>query len=285
MKREEGVPRRTSVTAVPRSNLIIRTVHRPLLSDPPVYTPRFYEEEGESSEGSAPEVVPALLRLGPIHSVLDVGCGVGAFLAEFLRSGVREAIGIEGEWIRSAPIAIPNESIAIADLRQRFDLGRTFDMVLCLEVAEHLEADFAGGLIESIVRHGDLIAFGAGVPSQGGTHHVNLRWPDFWAGQFRRKGFDCFDAVRPVLARNPRVSKHYAQNLLVYARRGSDAHRRLMRTGTFVAGHVPFVVHAWPHPVLARFMNHLPPEVREYVYLHYRTRWRRFLPASIRYYM
>jgi 2-polyprenyl-3-methyl-5-hydroxy-6-metoxy-1,4-benzoquinol methylase len=53
------------------------------------------------------------------------------------------------------------------------DLGRAFDLVISLEVAEHLPESAADAFIDSLVRHGDVILFSAAIPFQGGHRHIN----------------------------------------------------------------------------------------------------------------
>jgi hypothetical protein len=95
------------------------------------------------------------------------------------------------------------------DLSCAFDLGRRFDVVQCLELAEHLAEHAADGLIESIVRHGDVVLFSAAVPGQGGTHHRNEQPLQYWR--------ETFDALRPRIYRNPLVEPWYRFNSLIYA--------------------------------------------------------------------
>ncbi len=165
------------------------------------------------------------------------------------------------------------------DLNRGFDLHRRFDLVICLEVAEHIEPENADRLVESLVRHGSVLAFSAAVPSQGGAHHVNMQWPEYWARKFRARGFVAFDLVRPRVADDRRVPTYYAQNLIVYARPDAPPFATLIRETGAIAGEVPFVLQRAPHPLGARWLNRLPPRLRAYVYENYRSRWSRHLPG------
>lgn len=100
-----------------------------------------------------------------------------------------------------------------------------------MEVAEHLHPHQAPGLVGLLAGLADAVVFSAAIPHQGGEHHVNEQWPDYWAGLFAAQGFGCFDLLRPALWRHPEVDWWYAQNLLVFARAGSAAEAALRRHG------------------------------------------------------
>ena len=67
------------------------------------------------------------------------------------------------------------------DLNQPFTLDRTSDLVVCLEVAEHVPPLSAGDFIASLTRLASIILFSAAIPYQGGDGHLNEQWPEYWA--------------------------------------------------------------------------------------------------------
>ncbi|MEM0129736.1 MAG: class I SAM-dependent methyltransferase [Thermoplasmata archaeon] len=250
--------------------------------NPANYTALFYELEGKHASTAAPRLVPAFIDLVHPTSVLDVGCGTGVFLREFLRRGISDVVGIEGRWAETVPLEVPRETVRFLDLNAGFDLGRTFDLVLCLEVAEHIEPENADRLVDALARHGPVIALSAAVPSQGGEHHVNEQWPDYWARKLRRRGFDAFDPLRTALLPDPTTPVYYAQNLVLYARPGTPGHGALRRIGPPLRGRVPFRLRVLSHPVAGRLVAALPSRLREQVYLQYRTRVKRHMPGRLR---
>jgi 2-polyprenyl-3-methyl-5-hydroxy-6-metoxy-1,4-benzoquinol methylase len=86
-------------------------------------------------------------------SVLDVGCGIGTWLRAALDAGVPDVLGIDGINIPSDKLLIPAASFTVRDLTKPIDLGRRFDLVICLEVAEHLEFEQAEVLIRTLNLH------------------------------------------------------------------------------------------------------------------------------------
>lgn len=120
------------------------------------------------------------------QNALDLGCGDGSCLRLLQDAGVGEIFGIDA----LAPTAtlLPPESYAKADLGAPQDLGRCFDMVLCLEVAGQIPPDSTETLIGSITRHArDLIVFSMPAPGQPGNNQINRRTMadvlDLWAGR------------------------------------------------------------------------------------------------------
>jgi hypothetical protein len=63
---------------------------------------------------------------------------------------------------------------------------RTFDLAICLEVAEHLPPEAAEGFIDSLTRLAPVVLFSAAITFQVGNQHLNGQWPDYWATLFRR---------------------------------------------------------------------------------------------------
>lgn len=168
---------------------------------------------------SASIVMPLVFKLlGVPGSVLDVGCGTGAWLAACGDLGVAELVGLEGGNPSDDDLQIPADVIQRYDLRRPVDLGRRFDLTISVEVAEHIPVEATEVYLSTLAAHSDALLFSAAVPSQGGIHHVNERWPAYWFERISALGFECFDALRTSLWTDERVRWWYRQNLLLYAR-------------------------------------------------------------------
>lgn len=189
---------------------------------PHSYRFEFFDYIEQGSVRSAAAVIPVIRSLARIESVLDVGCGRGVWLAEWERHGVRDVAGADGSYVDRASLSIPPERFAAVDLSQPIDLGRRFDLVQCLEVAEHLPDACADTLVDSIVRHGSLVLFSAATPGQGGEHHVNEQSYDYWRGKFAARGYSLFDAVRPLIEGDRRIELWYRLNTLLFAEGSLD---------------------------------------------------------------
>lgn len=102
------------------------------------YSSAFYAAQSRGSLASAEVAIPHIVRLFDPHSIVDVGCGVGTWLSVAIRHGVTDVLGIDGPWVDGDQLLIPTERFTSRDVRQPLELDRTFDVAMCLEVAEHL---------------------------------------------------------------------------------------------------------------------------------------------------
>lgn len=182
------------------------------------YTEGFYKALHESSRSSARQIVPLILELTQPQSVVDVGCGLGVWLSVFEEFGVEEYLGIDGDHVNQCALEIPRDNFLSFDLRNPLQLDRKFDLVLSLEVAEHLPVECAETFIDSVTSLGPVVLFSAAIPLQGGSNHVNEQWPHYWAQHFHKRGYLVVDCLRKKMWNNENVEPWYAQNMLIFVR-------------------------------------------------------------------
>lgn len=192
------------------------------------YDATYHTTLSANAEKSAPIVVAEILKLVPAQSVIDVGCGEGGWLAAFLAAGVPRILGLE-KHADPAKLLIPRDNFLVTDLTKPVLSMDSFDLVVSLETAEHLPPDAADTFIDSLTRLGNVVAFSAAIPHQGGMEHLNEQWPEYWAALFAERGFAPIDAIRPVIWKNPNVEWWYAQNLILYANADGLARWPLLR--------------------------------------------------------
>jgi len=185
------------------------------------YDTEFYAWQAQPARTSATVMVPLILEaVGPVGSVLDVGCGMGAWLATWADAGIEDYFGVDGDYVKRADLLVPSQHFEAHDLRAPLDLGRRFDLVTSFEVAEHLPEELADRFVDSLVRHGDVVVFSAAIPGQGGVGHVNEQWQTHWERKFADRGLEAHDDLRWKVWEDPRVEFWYAQNTVLYARPG-----------------------------------------------------------------
>ena len=184
-----------------------------------LYNAEFYADMEISSVTSAKEIIPLLInRYQPI-SVVDIGCGTGAFAQEFIQNGVEDVVGYEGDWMRETETLLQKDKYIYVDFTNEISATRIYDLCLCLEVAEHLDYSSARTLVSTLTSFSQRVVFSAAIPCQGGNHHVNEQWPEFWAELFAEKGFILEWDPRLSIWNNSKIASCYRQNLLVFEKR------------------------------------------------------------------
>jgi SAM-dependent methyltransferase len=223
-----------------------------------IYDRAFFTDQIEGSTRGARIVVPLVMKLvRDVRSVVDVGCGTGGWLASFKEAGVPRVLGLDGGAVEEQ-LAIEPHEFRVANLEQDIDIDETFDLCICLEVAEHLTARAAPVIVRNICKLSDVVLFSAAIPGQGGSHHHNERWPSYWIDLFASAGYEVIDAVRGRMWNDGRVEWWYRQNLLLLANKAGLSRIDLSLATT--AGSTPLDI---VHPACFEYRHRLNVELEE----------------------
>ncbi|WP_367159077.1 class I SAM-dependent methyltransferase [Helicobacter sp.] len=166
-----------------------------------------------------------------MKSIIDIGCGVGTWLKAWqdIKPNIR-IFGIDGNDVDERLFYISQKDYyKRVDLRKNADEvfkivcqdsgakyeAKPFDLAESLEVAEHLEAQYAKNFIDLLTKFSDIVLFSAAIPYQGGTDHFNEQPPKYWADLFSEFGYVCFD-IRKNFWNNEKICFWYRQNLLLF---------------------------------------------------------------------
>lgn len=154
-----------------------------------IYDEQFFRNTIEFEAASANAAASIIYDEFRPGSVVDIGCGVGLYLAEFEKFGA-EILGIEGSE-HALPHSLVRNKTRIHDLTEPLMLDKKYDLALCLEVAEHLPEIKADILANSLAKASDVIVFTAAVPGQGPASigHINEQLPEYWHQKFLDRGF------------------------------------------------------------------------------------------------
>ena len=131
--------------------------------------------------------------------VLDLGCGLGAYLRLFAERGV-QVRGVDGApWTNYSQI--PESAYRQHDLSAGPPgLDESFDLSICLEVLEHLPEPAGLEIVTWLAeRTRTAIVFSAAQPGQPGDGHITCRPPDFWLQAFERCGWTADPAASAAL--------------------------------------------------------------------------------------
>ena len=121
------------------------------------------------------------------RTALDAGCAMG-LLVETLRARGVDATGVD---ISTYAIERAHESVRpycrVGSIAEPFD--RRVDLIVCIEVVEHMPADEAERAIANLCRHTDDVLFSSTPFDFREPTHVNVHTPEYWGEQFARHGF------------------------------------------------------------------------------------------------
>jgi SAM-dependent methyltransferase len=177
------------------------------------YAEDMYERDRTSD--SARILVPLVVALTHPSSVVDVGCGRGAWLGEFHAHGVK-ITGLDGDYLKPSMLRFPPEHFRPTDLSSKFEIPGRFDLAICLEVAEHLPPANARHLVRQLTSAAPLVLFSAAPPGQGGEGHINCQPLSYWRKFFSEFGYKMLDPFRPKLRDDRRVAWWYRQNAVLF---------------------------------------------------------------------
>lgn len=184
------------------------------------YNDKFQKMLIRTSCLSAEKMVPCIMELVQPKSVVDVGCGVGAWLAAFRDLGkVEDYLGFDGDYIKAQNLLIPPDHFVTKNLEEMpIACERTFDLAVSLEVGEHLTEETALPFVECLTRLAPVVLFSAAIPGQGGKNHINEQWPAYWAELFSKFQYVPVDCIRKRFWHDEEVSWWYSQNAMLYVK-------------------------------------------------------------------
>lgn len=170
-----------------------------------------------------PHVCNAIIKILDPSSLIDIGCGIGDYVAGFLMNSIN-AYGLEGSENCLPYLIAPKDRVAIADFRGVIDVGY-YDLALCLEMLEHIEEEFADVVVNNLISIADRILTSAAPPGQGGHYHVNCQPKSYWIEKFANCGYEYDEKIvgrirkewEPV--RRKKEMSAYYNNLMYFERR------------------------------------------------------------------
>jgi len=139
------------------------------------------EEEAYQADSIAEYIVDHY----PNKKIADFGCGPGIYV-QSLRKMQQDAYGYDND-IRIKDKE--NEHIYHSDILN-LDLEQKADIILCLEVAEHIPEEDSDKIVDSIKRNLNqqgMLIWTAAIPGQGGLGHINCQHKEYWVEKFAKR--------------------------------------------------------------------------------------------------
>lgn len=174
----------------------------------------FYGDAGSFS----PKVIDYVLKRYGVHSVLDVGSGLGYLPAYISQNYHLPVIGIEGLDFNVANSQYP---LVHHDLTQGPFVCSPVDLVTCVEVVEHIEPKYLDNLLDTLTR-GRLLLMTHAIPEQHGDFHVNKQPSSYWIEQLATRNFGLLaqdtNVIRKLAASEEHFPTYFAQSGLLFGR-------------------------------------------------------------------
>jgi SAM-dependent methyltransferase len=168
-------------------------------------------------------VAEAILKQYAPKTVIEFGCGNGELSKALSKAGIA-VTAIDG-YANPDFGGYDNISFYKIDLNDPTEVGnflssqiKTFDVAICMEVAEHLTPAVSESLIDSLTSAADVVIFSAAIPEQDGDGHINCRDRFFWHEQFEKRNFFLKDTIRSQIRDNAAVGRWYALNTVDYVK-------------------------------------------------------------------
>lgn len=183
-----------------------------------IYDASYYAFVDGYAKAAAPVMARGLVEELKPRTLVDVGCGSGAFLREVQALGVT-CIGIENSEHAIATCRSRGLDVRHADLRDsKLEFGK-HDLATSFEVAEHLPESLADAYVRLLCSLSAQVAITAAPPGQGGINHINEQPQAYWVAKFAAHGFELQPEIGDVLSKRWRaenVAYWYADNLMVF---------------------------------------------------------------------
>ena len=189
-----------------------------------VYNEQYYLNTVETpAVKSAGVICSSIMEEFKPRNLIDIGCGTGALMDNFQKRGVKVK-GLEYSeaaltFCRRRNLDVKKFDLETDDLEAK----ERYDVVVSMEVAEHLPEKIADKYVGLLARLSDIVIFTAAPPGQGGQDHVNEQPASYWMAKFASHGFnhnpDITNAWKEKWRSSGSVAKWYSDNLLVFAKR------------------------------------------------------------------
>jgi 2-polyprenyl-3-methyl-5-hydroxy-6-metoxy-1,4-benzoquinol methylase len=166
-------------------------------------------------------LIESIVEMYHPSSYIDCGAALGDLVNEALNKQI-DAYGVEGNELCFPYLQCPKEKMLIFDLSNPLLLDKKFDVLTCLEVAEHIEELFVDIFVENICKLSDILIIS--ICDYGPTTkiHPTVKSHNWWIPKFQKHNFirQLEDEIKlkmlwePIKSR-PAVKEAY-RNLIIF---------------------------------------------------------------------
>jgi len=186
-----------------------------------LYDKNYYGSRMDFKEKVYPEISKALTTILNPCNVVDVGCGNGVLSKGFSC----KYMGIEGSKEGVGATEARGLRVFWFDLREEllFETltGNKNDLAVSIEVAEHLEPEYADIFVGNLCELSNTIVLTASNVNDGGKYHFNPQPKSYWIEKFTAKGYkykeDLTTEITSIMKSNINTAYAYLwNNMMVF---------------------------------------------------------------------
>src|SRR5208283_920409 len=134
------------------------------------YGTDYYSRNLDGMNNSAKNVLSLLYKYYKPKSVVDVGCGRGAWLAAANSLGSNKLKGFDGSWVKKEDLLSKNINFTVVNFDVEMPkIDEKYDLCISVEVAEHISERYAKSFVDVLCRASDIVLFSAAIKYQAGT--------------------------------------------------------------------------------------------------------------------
>ena len=180
------------------------------------YTKDYFGSRMSFKEKVYPEIAKVLQDvLEPTNCVIDLGCGNGVLGKGF----TCDYIGIEGseegyKACKERGFMCNKEDIRTMKVGTR----RYCDLVVSIEVAEHLEEEYADQFVDTLCQLSDTVVLTAS--NDEGFSHFNCQPQKYWIEKFVSRGYEMHPLhekiIKGLMSIIPRQYSYLYTNMMVF---------------------------------------------------------------------
>ena len=191
-----------------------------------VYDDRYFKWHFDVTRNYANRTMDWYIQTYKPSSIIDYGCGIGAYLESGLNNNVTKLRGFDIGGDALVPYIIPSVSshIEILDCTNKIETDK-YDCVVSLETGEHIEPEGSDMFVDNIcnsLNDGGVVLFSAAPPGQGGSGHINCQPKSFWIGKFQERNvFENKEKTKTIVENWDKLGApdYISSNLIVLERK------------------------------------------------------------------
>ena len=179
------------------------------------YDKDFYERHAAYYDRAIPHFTNYMKENFVFESMCDLGCGPGDFLRELQNE--RDVLGVDFSVGVPQTLAIDPSKYVDADLTKPLPFNRHFDVVMSLEVWEHLHPEFEKQYLDNVDSlTPDHVIISCAAPKQWGRHHYSPHEAQYVLDAMISRGYVFDEELTAKFKKIKLLASFYRRNTFVF---------------------------------------------------------------------